>query len=464
MTRAAYLRRYAEIEAKRSSLRVELDSWKHITDTVASLRRYNSQIRLLDATLSGMLETVEGAMREAPIESTVLDRGTDWENDILAAHSIWEIFRSKYALRQNELFCDYLAACDDLAWECYAPARARFAAAGLPSRTPPLVYLSSTWSPFVQSRDSNFQNEVRATGVDSAALRREAVRGVLGRLPIPLVSLPWYQAFHLPGAILLAHEMGHVVQHDFDLEGAISAALVRARLQFPEVWVGWAAETFADIYGCLAMGPAFAGALIDLLLASVATVTNEERRGGTHPVRALRVEIVLTVLDRTGYRLDSQRLRESWNATYPAPVKMQDFIADVASIVEVLLEGPYHGSKLTDVISFSAHSGVERIASAAGGGRTGELQMYSDPRALFAAAQRLHEDPVPRQDPEAFQLLVTQIIQKGAGQYRHEGKPVASKEELGRATQAQEQQARELGKELRQSLSTPSEPSKPPAT
>ena len=106
--RATYLRRHAEIAAKLQSLRVELDAWRKLTDEQPALKRHQSQIRLLDAMLSGLLEPVAAAVKQKPVEATVLDDGVEWESEILAAHSIWEVFRSKYVLRQNELFRDAL--------------------------------------------------------------------------------------------------------------------------------------------------------------------------------------------------------------------------------------------------------------------------------------------------------------------------------------------------------------------
>jgi len=451
--RATHERRLAELRAKLGSLRAELDAWRELTDQRAELKRHHSQIRLLDATLTTLLAPVRKDIEAPTAAAVVLDRGLAWENDLLAAHSIWEVFRSKFVLRQNETFRDYLAACDDLAWACYAPALKRFAPKSL--KEPPLVYLSATWSPFAQSRDTNFQNEVRRGTGDMKDLRGGPFERVLRKLPIPLVSLPWYQAFHLPGAIIIAHEVGHLVENDFDLRAELRGALDRADLGFADAWQSWASEVFADVYGCLAMGPAFVGALIDLLVTRVADVRQERSLAGLHPPRALRVEVLFKVLEKSGYAADAARLRASWEDTYPADHAMSDVAQDCDAAVKAILEGPYRGARLAEVISLAPSQTLSRLYLYSGQGQTGQLQAYGnlDPRYLFSAAQMLHENPVPNQKPEAFKLLVAQALRRGTDQYRSQGEPVATRAALDKQLEEREKQAAAEAEDLRTLLS-----------
>jgi len=452
--RATHERRLAELRAKLNSLRAELDAWRDLTDKRPELKRHHSQIRLLDAMLTALLAPVRKAVDATTAAASVLERGTAWENDILAAHSIWEVFRSKYVLRQNETFRDYLAACDDLAWACYSPALKRFAPNAL--KEPPLVYLSATWSPFAQSRDTNFQNEVRRSTDGMKDLRGDAFEKVLRKLPIPLVSLPWYQAFHLPGAIIIAHEVGHLVERDFALRADLSAALDRAQLDYGDAWNSWAPEIFADVYGTLAMGPAFVGALIDLLVTSVDTVAQERSLEGTHPPRALRVELLLNVLDKCGYSADAARLRASWQATYSANNAMSDVAQDCEEVAKAVLNGPYRGAKLMDVISLTPNKTLPKLRLFSGQGQTAELQAYGDidPRYLFTVAQMLHEDPVPQQKPDAFKLLVAQALRRGTDQYRNRGEPVANRAQLDVELATREAQATAEAEDLRSLLAS----------
>ena len=455
MIRPAHVRRLAELRAKLTSLRNELDDWRKLTQDSLPLRRHFKQIRLLDATLTGMLASTSKALAQQAEDESVFVNGIEWENELLAAHSIWEVFRSKYVLRQNDTFRDYLAACDDVAWACYEPALRKFAP-GV-DKEPPLVFLSATWSPFVQSRDTNFQNEIRVTSAGVPALSSDEFQQVLKRLPFPLVSLPWYQAFHLPGANIIAHEVGHVVDNEFDIRAQILARLDAANLKFAATWKSWAAEMFADIYGCLAMGPAFAGAMLDLLATNAKEVQNERRLGGAHPTHALRVQIILRALSLSGYGDEALRLRGTWEKSFPPKKIMDDVAAEMDAVVDIILARPYHGANLTEVISLPPSGVVKQMRAYAGQGQALQLRQFdaSDPRYLFAAAQLLHEEPIANQKDNAFQLLVAQAMRKGTGQFRSQGKPVATQAELDQQLDAQLTSCSNQGLELRKLLTEP---------
>lgn len=455
MIRPTHVRRLAELRAKLTSLRNELDDWRKLTEDSLPLRRHFKQIRLLDATLTSMLASTTKALGQQAEDETVFANGIDWENELLAAHSIWEVFRSKYVLRQNDTFRDYLAACDDVAWACYEPALRKFAP-GV-DKEPPLVFLSATWSPFVQSRDTNFQNEIRVTSAGVPALSSDEFQQVLKRLPFPLVSLPWYQAFYLPGANIIAHEVGHVVDNEFDIRAQILARLDAANLKFAATWKGWAAEMFADIYGCLAMGPAFAGAMLDLLGANAREVENERRLSGAHPTHALRAQIILRVLSLSGYGDDAIRLRGAWEKSFPPKKVMDDVAAEMATVVDIILARPYHGTNLAQVISLPPNSLAKQARTLAAQGLSDALGKLNvgDPRYLFSAAQLLHENPVNDKNEAAFRLLVTEAIRKGTGQFRSQGKPVATQAEVNQQLDAQLTSCSNQGLELRNLLIKP---------
>ena len=349
-------------------------------------------------------------------------------------------------IREDAFFRDVLAACDDLAWECYGPAAQRFNAE---HKQPPLVYFTSTWSPFAFSRDSNFQNEVRAGAGARGMLGEDALQEVLRRLPIPLIGVPWYQAFHLPGALIIAHEAGHIVEFDFGLTGEIETALDRAGLAQNDRWKEWASEVFADLYGCLRAGPVFVGAMMNLLATSVAAIQREKPRSGRYPTRALRVELMLQALDRLGHANENRRLRATWENTYGAMQTMPEFKSDVPKVVMAIYAGTYRGIALTELGSFptDAADAVRVIAQRAAGNDWQKLAEEKDPAKLFAAAQWLHENQHPKQR-EAYKLLTRQIVEKGRSQFRMRGKP-ASQETIETDLGAHKEADRRGGRELR---------------
>lgn len=456
MTATLSQRRRTEINAKLQSLDKELEHWKKITEEEnRGLRRHHSQVRRLAATFKGLTESVSQSIQALPADAaTVFANAKSWEDQILAAHSIWEVFRSKLVLREDELFRNYLAACDDLAWECYGPAMKRFE----PDRKgPPLVYFTATWSPFTLSRDSNFQNEVRISWGTGGALSDEQFQTVLRRLPIPLVGVPWYQVFHPPSALIIAHEAGHIVEFDFDLTAEILSALDSAGLNHPDTWKGWASEVFADLYGCMCMGYAFVGALMDLLATSVSAIQTEERRRGKYPTRALRVELMLEALKgQLGHPGESDRLRSMWEGVYGRMQTMLDFKDDVKRVVRAVYKGPYRGIALTEITTFpqNAREILQTIGQAAADGFLDDLDHYKDPRELFAAAQWLHENPQPRQHAGAYKFIIEQIVKKGANQFRTRGEPVEDKAVLDADLKPQEETDRKNGRALSDYLLT----------
>ena len=198
----------------------------------------------------------------------------------------------------------------------------------------------------------------------------------------------------------------------------LANTLQHANLQAPEVWRSWRAEVFADVYECLAMGPAFAGALMDLLAIAPAILTQEHRRAGTYP-------------------------------TSECPA---DLAPDIEPVVHALLTGPYRGIPLTQVITLPPTDSVRKIARFAGQGARKSLEVYTDPRYLLAAAQSLHKEPVPNQSRDAFKLLVDQALRRGHNQFRNAGVPVLELAELDTALGPREAQARRDGARLRDHL------------
>jgi hypothetical protein len=262
------------------------------------------------------------------------------------------------------------------------------------------------------------------------------------------LSLPWYQAGYLPGAILIAHEVGHLLEREFELSDFISSALARAPLRFPNSWHGWAGEIFADVYGTLAMGPAFVGALIDLLANS--SISTQRHFGGSYPTSALRVELVLTTLTEIKGRSASDPLWESWQATYDRPHAMRELSVDVAKVVDAILSGLYHGLSLTEIISFDEDpQATTTIVFGATNNMPGRLEAYHEPRQLFTAARRIHETCDPKTSSRAFDLLTDHIVGHSLHQFRFRDKLLASLDEVDTELTLDEKAAREAGRHLR---------------
>jgi hypothetical protein len=416
--------RRSELNARLAGIVTELDYWKQQTQPGARFERHWSQVQRLAIVVGAPINALKRELAEMDDDVDLLAQAEQLEKNVLALHSIWEVFRGKLLLREDDLLKTVLPAFDDLAWACYQPAMICFAHV---RKEPPLLYFTTLWSPFAQSRDTSFQNEVRASG---GALIQDEFLAILKSLPVPLIGLPWYHAAHIPGAIVISHEVGHIVERDFALTPAIQSALAGASLAEPAAWSCWASEVFADIYGCLGMGPAFVGAMMDLLASGLAVVHEEKPNpNGKYPTRSMRVSLMLQVLQAIALDDEAQRLDATWQATYGPRLIPTGYEADIPKVVASLLRGPYRAINgttiaLNDVLNFPQDflQKAKDIADDAANGRENKLRTYRETRCFFAAARYLHENPPAGPINNAtYQRLVEAIVMKGEGETRMRG-------------------------------------------
>ena len=288
------VRKRAELFAKLGAIKAELTYWGELSAAKGPLEKHHTQVRAVSDRLSPLISRVGADIDVADVEES-------WarlETQVLDLHRIWGYFRDKFIQRQIAEFSRYLALADEFAWACYDPAQKAAIAAGTVEppdvREPPLTFLTNSDSPFSVSRQTTYQ---WAQGPD-APMSREA-RKVTNRLPLPVIGLPWFQLRHLPEALVIGHEVGHVVHRE--LIGAdLPSELVKAALPSPlwsdpdrATWAGWANEAFADAYGALCGGPSYRSVLSDFLGAEHPVA---DRTDAAHPPPDVRIRLVDAVL------------------------------------------------------------------------------------------------------------------------------------------------------------------------
>jgi hypothetical protein len=423
-------RRKRELDLKLASLEDELSRWNERTKT-APMRRHRSQIVRLTRTLAALLDRMKASDGwKTPTDEMVLANAAAWEKRILTAHAIWEVFRSKLLQRNEELFGERLLAYDDLAWACYEPAMTHYAAAANPqgsvAKEPPLVYLNSTWSAFLRRRDSAFDMEVQE-GKDTAFAVDDAdYRATLQKLPVPLLALPWFQVAHPPSALMIAHEVGHAVEFDFNLTAGIDQALRGANLQFETQWRGCASEVFADLYGCACVGRYYAGALLDLLVADRQFVAGEYRFG-EYPTRHYRAALVVAALASLGGAQDAEDVRKTWEAVYGQTQELVEYQADVDKVVAAIY-GPTGMNLAAFIVPPSAN--VVALAQYAVQGNKIEVAKHTDARVLFSALRHVYEHRSAADLNRAQALLLQQVVQGYAGTFRYRTQALTTAPEL----------------------------------
>ena len=360
-------RKLLELQRKLAGITAEFDWWLADAGEKKPLRKHQSQITRLTDQLGGLAARLQDEIGQARQDGgDILAASYDLQLRILEVHRLWDFFRSKLGLRYVAWFGPYLAVADEFAWACYRLALDHDSRAGVPAaglKAAPLVFLSGEFSPFTHLRQSPFDVEDVEGALDSAGFLQ-----VLYALPVPVIGLPWYQVAHLPDVVAIAHEVGHDVERDFGLTAVMHGhlqAATPATMPGPRRnrWSGWLPEIFADLYGILSAGPAFASALTDLLAADPVLVAAESADPGPaeHPPAALRIELAAQALEQTGFPREAADQRAAWTEAY-RPGGTEDapagpFLADAEAVVRELIDGryPQFGCRsLAEVAAFSA--------------------------------------------------------------------------------------------------------------
>jgi hypothetical protein len=411
----------AGLRSKLSSLDTEFRHWRAESETAKPLRKHNTQIRRVTLPLDALRLQIGGRLDDlVAAPDGQADRIEEIERMILDVHRIWEFFRSKLSQRYVEWFRQFLVATDQFVWDCYTPVRAAVDPAHVARddvREPPMVFLNGGWSPFELSRGLEYEAEF----VPEEEFPKQRYRAILDDLPFPVIGVPWYQVRHLPDAVLLGHEVGHTIEDDFKLTDRLEALLAqgldegKVKGAHRAAWSAWLGEMFADLYGTLAAGPAFVGALIDLVAGPPKRIASELAKGpdwGVYPPAALRVHVALTALDDTGYPTESGKLRDRWTGMFPAHAN-QAYEDDARPIVHALVHTPITelgGSPLVDILSFTP---VATIATQSSDRMLKDYDPQStDARALLAAARFAFETSPTRYVERGVEARVLRVIDK----------------------------------------------------
>ncbi len=354
------VRRQAELQHARESLRTE---WEYWTAEAArsSLQKHQTQIDSVITMLGAGLDAVAADAQAAESER------------ILDLHHVWDFFRVKLALRYIEPIRDFLDAADELAWTAYHPATQAADGPGPVRREPPLVFLDRGAVPFASARGSSYRDllprDVRTrAGADAA-------RG----LPFPVIGVPWYLSGHLPGVLLVAHEVGHHIEDDCALTTALSRRLAAARLPAPRLaaWKLWLGEVFADVVASLTCGVAYPTVLLDALAAAPAGGAGLER----YPPPRARIRVCLAAIGQAGLPGNEQLAAEGDQLGEP-----DDADGEAQPVVEAILIKPYGKLGKQTLPAVLTSPAVASADAAAGRLLAGLSSSLHDVRAVLAAA------------------------------------------------------------------------------
>lgn len=389
-------RKRIELAMKMAGLGTEFANWIDEAQPRKPLRKHASQLRRLTDQLGGMADGITERLAGLPsAPDAALAESRAIQCRILEVHKLWDFFRRKLALRYVPGFADYLAAADDLAWECYAPVRGATWPADTGAPAAPLVFLTDEFSPYTHVRNDAYDVDVRGM----PRLSDSEFAAVAASLPVPVIGVPWYQVAHVPDLPLIAHEAGHDAQHDLEATdprdehlAPVLAGLAGRR----GAWLTWLDELFADQYGTFCLGTAFVSALADLLATDRASIAQEGRRAAphVHPPAGVRMRAATEAVRLCGLPDEADTLWRSWTAAYP-PDPDDPFIADTPLVVAALDNVRYSriGGRLRESLSFTPEQHRAAVAEAQNMHR-GIRTITFDVRVLVAAARGAYDlDP-----------------------------------------------------------------------
>jgi len=332
-------RKQIALQAKIASLHAEFGHWSALSEPGAAFEKHQTQIIALIGHLEGLWVQTRDIFEEAQCSGSVLAQSPNIESLLLGLRRIWEFFRAKLAQRHDPEMRKFLRAADELSWACYEPVLARYPGA---RRQPPLVFLNGGLSPYALARDQAFSAEP----VPGETLGGVTYAPILRRLPIAVIGVPWHQVAHLPDLPVVAHETGHAVEQDFSLLPALVANLVtELGAGAPRLahWQAWSREVFADLWGCLMLGPSYASSLADFLASDPVEINNQvASETARYPPAHLRMLLCFQALVGRGFAAQTQALLGAWMAAYQ-PVSDPGFIGDAPAVVTAML-----GRRLVD--------------------------------------------------------------------------------------------------------------------
>ena len=392
-------RKEVGLEQKLKELDAEFDEWSDLSAANHAFEKHHTQVIALTGHLKGLRRGTEEFFKNARLHDTVLVDAGETEALILGIRRIWEFFRSKLIQRFDDRLRPFLQLADELAWSCYEPP---LKAARSARREPPLVFLNGGISPFALSRDRAF----RAEDVPGQPLAPGTYNSVLKHLPIAVIGVPWHQTAHLPDLPVVAHEIGHAVEQNFGLHDEVLKALGRRLAGSAHLanWEAWAAESFADLWGTLTLGPAFVSSLMDFLADDPNKLNKEvSTANDEYPTAYLRIQLCLRVLERMGFHDASANVRTEWSQQCGRDGMPDGYPQDAAAVADAVLDASFSGlggaAPLLDLADLRFKPADDKYArkGAEERGMGRGAKSANTVRRLIAAARQLYD-----QDPKAY--------------------------------------------------------------
>jgi hypothetical protein len=413
-------RRRAALRDKLDALALDFNEWEALSAAKMPFEKHHTQVRRLVRRLGRLREVLDEDIGKLRTDgANTMTRGYALERDVLLLHNMWEFYRSRFAQRFVPWMKHFLDAADDYAWACLQPMITAAVAAkhvtAASVREPPLTFLNGEWSPFASTRGTALMTR----DISPSETERQAFIREVKSLPLSVLGLPWYQLSHLPDVLMLAHEIGHVVEDDLNLTESLTKVLsdTVAERAIPanraSAWEAWLGEAFADTFGAVAGGRGFGCALADFVTLDVKAIRAEALafpNWGVYPTTALRLRVVAGALDALGDADGVKDITDRADALMDGMAPMAAFHDDCAPIARAWLEASLDALGKRTILEVArvpiTHwAVVEKVSAAAL--RSKFPLPSSDVRALVSGARLAFET-----EPDKYRLPTVALAAK----------------------------------------------------
>jgi len=342
------LSRLEELRRRVEALENEVNQWIAASSPGLNLDVHNSQLQAINLMVAGLIKKQHRMLDDLEAESdpeSFSDQAFQIVQEIIKAQRFWDFFRDKLVLRFNPTFKEPLWVADTVAWSCYNPVIEEAVNQGvlnrLELREPPLTYLAAELSPvtYVRGKHLFFEGRDRLQDMSEG-----------GRIPIPVIELPWDHVGSTWELLSIPHEVGHDLCADLKLEQELSARL-KAALEGAGVkagrlaaWLAWMKEVFADLVALQLAGPAFAEGMVNQLFLPQAEVLAPNLEG-PHPAPYVRIMMntayIPSLVPGRQELLDhAARIERRWKSLYAAPSDLEDYSNDFQIVFTALMDTP----------------------------------------------------------------------------------------------------------------------------
>lgn len=352
----------SELRRQAQLLQSELEEWSTMTaEDIGGMGIHHSQIAMLKIQLAELIDRQNTALKKLRVDLVPTDFAairSDVEYEIAGSQGLASVFRQCLLQHMSrDRYQEPLVISDLVLADCYRPCieiaqRSWHSLQEYEKRAPPLTLLHA-------------RSEAAAIGSESAysKLGLGIERYTDLKLPVPIVTLPFYATATFWSQCSLYHEVGHILDQDFGLRTPLAQSLERklqelgTNRQDIGTWRRWIGEIVADAVGIVLGGVGFANAMTRVLFVpeQEATTGQLTDRHPTPYVRIFLLGALLREIHDPSFEAAADEIEEAWRSLYgEARPLIAPYIKGCGTVASIVLRSHLDtlaGNRLLDLNS-----------------------------------------------------------------------------------------------------------------